>query len=151
MFGDVLDELVDRIEADDRGWVDGLEAVVLEFGCDETEEVSALPFLVGVPEFSPVALPDVEAEKLLDVAGNRSQLGRLQLGVVAFRFLWHGGVLSEINKQVEYTERAAQAPISSKLSIAFQSATFSMVVTNWEMVCSSTLSEPAVNHSTKWR
>jgi hypothetical protein len=32
-----LDELVDRLEADDGRRVDGLEAGVLEFGCDETE------------------------------------------------------------------------------------------------------------------
>ena len=48
--------------ADDGGRVDGLEAVVLEFGCDETEEVGARPLLVGIPEFRAIALLVVQPE-----------------------------------------------------------------------------------------
>jgi hypothetical protein len=67
--------------------------VVLEFGCDETENVRAPPFLVGIPEFGTIALLVVEPEQLLDFAHVRPQLGRLEVGRRAFRFLWDGGIL----------------------------------------------------------
>ena len=89
-----LEKLVDRIESDDGGWVDGLEAGVLEFGCDETQEVGALPFLFGIPEFGAIALLVVQPEKFLNVADNRFQLGQLEFGDRAFWFLWYDGVLS---------------------------------------------------------
>src|ERR1700678_3038556 len=44
-----------------------------------------------------------------------------------------------------------QTAYSAKDSRAFQSATRSMAVTDWVMVCSSTLRTSAVTHSTKRR
>ena len=46
---------------------------------------------------------------------------------------------------------ARQAPDSAKVSIAFQSASRSMAMTDWVMVCSSTFRARAVTHSAKRR
>ena len=56
VLGDRLVLVVELVRgADDGGRVDGLEAVVLEDVCDETEEVGARPFLFGIPELVAIA------------------------------------------------------------------------------------------------
>jgi hypothetical protein len=65
---------------------EGLEAGVLEFRGNAAEEVCALPLLVGIPELQAIPLLDVKPGQFLDVAHDRSKLGRLKFGESAFRF-----------------------------------------------------------------
>ena len=49
MFGDVLNELVDRVESDNEGRIDGLKAEVLEHGRDGVRRRDRARF-VGIPK-----------------------------------------------------------------------------------------------------
>ena len=72
-----------------------LEAGVLEFGCDETQEVGRTPHSFsafqnsGPSPFLVISASEVSGA----VADNRFQLGRLEFGNRTFRFLRHGEVL----------------------------------------------------------